>query len=370
MASKSSIAAFIRKRGKYALPLVWFLVFLLLGEVAIRVYHAVLAPPRTIELDERLGWRAAANVTSDHTAEDAEGKAYSVRYRTEDHGFRFFGDTASSAPKLLVLGSSFTHAVEVSNEDTYYARIKDDLGVELFACGVGGHGSLQQFLMLDQYVDRIAPDLVLWQLCPNDLINNSFDLEWRSRINNNSTRRPYLSPDGAISYALPRPFASVRRFARAHLHFVSFLFFRIDRRGASKRDSVEFEIAAVGAKHEGLRRSARITQEIFRRAKERCTGVPVVAFCVPEQQPFSDEMRRIAIDQGFLYCDSVIGALAEADASGTCLFAADGTHWNAAGHRVVGGQLAEFIRKHQLLETRRPKPPSRQTPGQSKGSPP
>src|SRR5437867_3136868 len=103
-------------------------------------------------------------------------------------GFRRFGDPSSSRPKLLVVGDSFTHALEVSDDKTYYALLGDRLGAEVFAYGAGGYGTLQESLVLDEYVDIIKPDAILWQFCSNDFVNNDLELESMSYYN--STKRP------------------------------------------------------------------------------------------------------------------------------------------------------------------------------------
>jgi len=51
-------------------------------------------------------------------------------------------------------------------------------------------------MVLDQYVDFIDPAIILWQYSGNDIINNSYELERSSYINNNGMRRPYLTETG------------------------------------------------------------------------------------------------------------------------------------------------------------------------------
>jgi hypothetical protein len=51
------------------------------------------------------------------------------------------------------------------------------LGAESFAYGVMGYGTLQQYMILDRYLDEIQPGLIILQMCSNDLINNSLSVE-------------------------------------------------------------------------------------------------------------------------------------------------------------------------------------------------
>jgi hypothetical protein len=61
----------------------------------------------------------------------------------------------------------------VSDGDTYYAIIKRKLDAEVFAYGAGGFGTLQEYMILDRYVDMIHPSLILWQFCLNDFITTT-----------------------------------------------------------------------------------------------------------------------------------------------------------------------------------------------------
>ena len=102
-----------------------------------------------------------------------------------------FGKLSSAKPRVFVIGDSFTQATAASDQQTYYAVLQRLLDVEVFAYGGGGYGSLQEFMILDRYLDLIKPSLILWQFCTNDFINNSPELETGSVINNNGIVRPY-----------------------------------------------------------------------------------------------------------------------------------------------------------------------------------
>jgi hypothetical protein len=75
----------------------------------------------------------------------------------------------------------------------------------IFAYGGGGYGTLQEYMILDRYVDKINPDMVLWQFCANDLIINSHELESASFSNNNQMKRPYYEND-QIKWLFPRQY--------------------------------------------------------------------------------------------------------------------------------------------------------------------
>ena len=45
---------------------------------------------------------------------------------------------------------------------TYHALLRKKLGLEVFAYGAGGYGTLQEYLILDEVVDHIGPTMLLW----------------------------------------------------------------------------------------------------------------------------------------------------------------------------------------------------------------
>jgi alkylation response protein AidB-like acyl-CoA dehydrogenase len=44
------------------------------------------------------------------------------------------------------------------------------LAVQVY--GGHGYGTLQEYLVIDKYIDEIKPDLILLQVCSNDFTNN------------------------------------------------------------------------------------------------------------------------------------------------------------------------------------------------------
>jgi len=98
-----------------------------------------------------------------------------------------------------------TEAYQVSNGEEWYAYLEGHFSnVEVFVSVVEGYGSLQEYLVLDDYIDTIKPNLILWQFCSNDYDNNLYELDLAGYPYNNHGLRPYLE-QGAIVYRLPLP---------------------------------------------------------------------------------------------------------------------------------------------------------------------
>ena len=140
------------------------LVGVLLLEVGVRFYHwsqgrPLLASTSFLDRDPRLGWRPAGGLRVERVLADASGRSYRARVTTDRHGFRRAPEPAPGTPRILFLGDSFTHAVEVGDEHAYhavFARRMPEYAV--FAIGAGGYGPLQEALLLEEVYPRVEPD--------------------------------------------------------------------------------------------------------------------------------------------------------------------------------------------------------------------
>jgi lysophospholipase L1-like esterase len=94
--------------------------------------------------------------------------------------------------RIVVLGDSFTEAIQVPQEATFTARLQDQLNacqaygdreVEVLNFGVSSYGTAQQLLTLRHRASEYSPDVVLLAFLPsNDVRNNSSRLEgWKAR---------------------------------------------------------------------------------------------------------------------------------------------------------------------------------------------
>src|SRR5262245_15424435 len=110
-------------------------------------------------LDDRLGWRHAQNVSKTCTNEDSE--YVPVRQNANGHRGRYYGLVKPTGKyRILVLGDSFTEGVQVKEEELFSARLeKLDDELEVMNAGVGGYGTVQEYLYLTKEGLRFHPDL-------------------------------------------------------------------------------------------------------------------------------------------------------------------------------------------------------------------
>lgn len=168
------------------------LVVLILLELAFRLYNAMQDKPSYIADDSTFGWVAAVGFPGEITTNRCGEKV--VMASITDSLIRktpFYPDAATT---VLFIGDSYTHAHEVSSGVAYY-DVFDRMGAgkyRVFAAAVGGFGSLQEYMILQKVYNNIKPDIVVWQMCSNDVSNNVYELD-NSSFFNNQRARPYLN---------------------------------------------------------------------------------------------------------------------------------------------------------------------------------
>jgi hypothetical protein len=333
-------------------------ILVLGGEIAIRLVHFYTdhfsdkMPPRLLELDEQLGWLPVPDYFYSGELVDAAGKSYPVEIKTNRAGYRKYGNVQTdSNKKVLFLGDSYTHAMQVSNDKTYYGILEKELEIEVFSIGVDGYGTLQQYMLVDKIIDEIDPGVVVLQFCPNDFINNHFDLEQGSAFNNNGLRRPYFE-DNQIQYKTAASFPAIRAFAASYSEFLYFVIKTLDRLKAPPENSSESLIEEPGVSYPLFRESVEITDQLLGKIRGRISpGTQIYAFSTDHGFPYHDEFKRLSEENGMHFIDGTSQALRAAEGKGITTRAADKAHWNDRGHQIVADVLKDyFIRKQSQKE--------------------
>jgi len=257
-------------------------------------------------------------------------------------GRRVFGDPDSPRPKVLI-GDSVTDGLGVPPDQMYYTRLGQRLGVEVFAYGGAGYGTLQELLVVEQELAAVRPHLVVLQTSANDVINNSWALESVSHRNNNLAVRPYLSGE-RIAYRFPSrlgnysgilahsrlAYAMARNTARlgGHLAALGWLSTPESHLGDGVADP-DFEAAVA------------VTDRLVARLKRLVDPIPLVAFASDDAPYF----RTIFERHGVPYLEVVPRGIVEAEAHGRHV-RLDGWHWNAEGQEIAAAALADALRPY------------------------
>jgi len=300
----------------------------LLGEAAVRLYHwrasgIPVGATMLLYSDPELGWR----------------------------GVEVMGDPSSPRPKILIVGDSFTTPDFVKIPEMYYSVLGHLLETEIFAYGAGGYGTLQELMVVERYLPKVRPDLVLLQVHNNDFINNSWELERASYFNNNLLTRPYLL-DGAVDYKFPTHLSSARFFLATHSRLTYEVTIGVQRFGAAMSQagylrSVEDDIRQYGLGFPPFRRAVDTTAELISSIKQRAAPTPVLVFHAEWDDggdAFYASWRAVLRRSEVRFCEDIGSSVRTAELRGEAVRAPDGFHWNSAGHAIAARALAQCLR--------------------------
>ena len=341
------------KKIAYILITIFIVLILctILGELFTRIFSngkygkPVIPPPYNTALkDEYLGWRMTPNYSYTGKMHKSNWEEYDIKLNYDENGFKVFGDTNSTHPKILFIGDSYTACIEVSNEDSFFQIIGDSLNVEVFSYGHAGYSTLQEYMILDQWLDQIKPDLIVWETCSNDFIGNHEELEKVCGYKVGE-RRPYLGDDGQIYYTTP---LTSLQWLKKKIHFYAWL----DERLAMAKKTLtgeephvgEYYISTFNRQFKPFDLSVRTTENIIKLAKNRIgASSKVLEFTADNFEPQRSEFERIFSKNGNSYTRQPSLAIAEKEYNGGIVRALDGYHWNNDGHKIVANELIPFI---------------------------
>ena len=162
--------------------------------------------PKTFHIGERyerdkyIGWKGI----SDKEGYYKKGRV-AQDFKINSHGFRDKERTYEKKEgvfRILVLGDSYTQALQVPLEKTFPYILEEKLNseggkrFEVLNLGISGFGTDQEYLTLKYYGLIYHPDFVILQFfIGNDVINNSLILESRANgvsIDDESKSKPFF----------------------------------------------------------------------------------------------------------------------------------------------------------------------------------
>jgi hypothetical protein len=139
--------------------------------------------PQLYQLDPQLGWSLRAHRHGWRTSDGARGYAIinPAGFRDREHPL----DKPDPVYRIAVLGDEYSEAAPVALRDTWWWQLEPQLQrcdfqpgklIEVLNFGVAGYSTAQELMLLQTRVMRYAPDLVLLQFAPDDVIDNSYAL--------------------------------------------------------------------------------------------------------------------------------------------------------------------------------------------------
>ena len=174
-----------RKRKFTAAAVVLVLVVcFILAESGIRIYHLTCDRQRFVWLpDEFLAYVHSGNNTFQHHY--TEGERITIEHRTNSFGFlsdEIAVKKERDTFRVLILGDSFTEAIQVSRDKNFCGRLQYFLNnysgkkykkAEVLNTGVSGYSPLNYYLYFKRELARFEPDVVVVQLFANDVFEDN-----------------------------------------------------------------------------------------------------------------------------------------------------------------------------------------------------
>lgn len=366
---------------------------LLILEVLARYLPDAAVSVRAHRIPHRvLGWSLEPGATFTYAA---AGPRVAVTYNSK--GWRDVEHDRAKPDgtyRLLILGDSFMEAFSVPLGSTMARRLEAELvragrDAEVINFGVGGYGTLQQWLAFTTEGVAYGPDLVLLGFYTyNDVLDNSLVLMRGtfSDTNVNVRSRPFLDPSSPAWRVIPPDYEGTQQaFDEARgdpasklpgpLRYVSgsalYRRLRDARRSfAARREMSSPPDADVGPRSlPGVYRCEetpewieawQLTDRILARlaADVRASGADLVVFSVPSHVevdvPDGPEARCLANPRSRTRLAAILSthgvrnidllpAFARAQRDGVPLFGSD-LHWTEVGHALAARVIAEALR--------------------------
>jgi len=161
------------------------LIVFLIAEIFVRVF--IPSSDQLWETDQYIGMKLKPNNEGYWISSE-----YKTLVKTNSDGFRdreYSIEKPVDTYRIVVLGDSYTEALQVDFEKTFHELLEQKENVEIISFGVSGQGTAQHYLTLKNYAQKYQSDLVIDMfLVGNDIHDNSFELNQRKD-------RPYFDLD-------------------------------------------------------------------------------------------------------------------------------------------------------------------------------
>ncbi|WP_415277718.1 hypothetical protein ABXT72_04210 [Candidatus Pelagibacter sp. Uisw_094] len=143
--------------------------------------------------DDYLGWKY---VHGNHIILDPDRNKINITI--DENGFRnnfdIFANT--NKDKVLFIGDSVTAGLQVSDEKTFSSiLVKINPNLQGINLGVNGFSSDQAYLVLEKYIEKINPSVVVYTFVMND---PEYNLKDRLKHNSYEWGKPYFSNNGEL----------------------------------------------------------------------------------------------------------------------------------------------------------------------------
>ena len=340
-----------------------------------------------------LGWVLEPNKAYQNLLKEA---TVSVSYNSK--GFRDVEHVEENTDKMfriLVLGDSFMEAYSVELNESFAKLLESNINkmgrkAEVINLGVGGYGTLQEYLVFHELGKIYKPELVLLGFyLANDVSDNSLEISslmYTGMMKVDS--RPFLEPGSSNEWRVKKGNFEVAlsRYESVKEQRDSFLGKMVliqlvrrmisDKKGVYKKSNM---LAQYGVSYcsEPIEytRAWETTKRILAQLKleVEVMGGKLVVFSVPALQDTSPQYMERVLDSvahpericfedapGYEKLNTILTELEidfvdllpdfrRHDDEGVTLFRQSDRHWNPAGHNLAAKNVSEALKKKKCF---------------------
>lgn len=150
---------------------------IMVAVLLIESFCRVLAPQPPLAQQDQLLNRGRLTKPGAHRNIQPE---FSTLLHVNQHGFVDHEWDSDISPDILLIGDSFVQGAQVEMKESVGRRLIDT-NTTVWSMGVPGAGTTTELLLLQQWIPKAKPNMVLLGLLPsNDILNNHPDLESKS----------------------------------------------------------------------------------------------------------------------------------------------------------------------------------------------
>lgn len=298
--------------------------------------------PRTYKIQCSYGWCPKQGKAN----RDVQDTPYIMRKVTGNYfqnGFKRWGDLSSGKKKILIIGDSFTQDIFVNNGEEWYASLEKAYpNVEFFVYGSGGYGSLQEYMVLNDYIDKINPDVILWQFCVNDYENNYYPRDSLAYGRNNLAVRPYLE-NGKIVYRLPLIFPLLRQYSAIGDKLLAI--YDSNFKTLAQKDAT---LVNYGNPKEIIDQSVLATEEIMKKVAQRIGSRK--AYMFETGGAIGEKEKNLCKISNMICIEGVSEDVEKQNTKDNPVHPVGDFHWNLRGNILAGQVLLDYFQKNGVLQ--------------------
>jgi len=365
-----------KKRKEIMVLIISSIIALIIGEFTLRFFLPQIASyGKMIIYDSALGWKFVSNGKGQMVHPGAVANII----ETNSLGFRDHAPSDNKKNKLMVLGDSFVSNIAIKEDEVFTEVMEASLRYyDVLNFGVNGYGQVQEYLLLNKWIDMINPDVIIVVIClQNDLADNVGD-HW-------VYPKPYASLQGKDSILTihaqstqqglkgdENPKNLLREF---HINrLITRVIDKIFPQSDSSSVAPEF-YSCQSPIPQSYRSRFRIMQELLIKiaslGKEK--NVPVIFALAPSILQVDDELWKLfleknsftkknyirsspndwlmqfAKDNNLLMLD-LLPVFLEEGKKNVKFYHPVEQHWTKEGNQVVANALMDFLESKSLLE--------------------